>query len=173
MSSGPVQTDSSIRSAIDAANNAFMASVKGQDVEGIKSAYVPTARLMPAGVPDQIGREAIGNFFGGVLKSGVRDLKLATHEVSLTQIKQTGTVEKPCKEKTLNCNLDGLHILEIAGSFSFFLSWISRFFLSVLPAVLSARWSAVSSLCWARTVLWLTRDDTSSFGRRTQKITGS
>src|SRR5206468_12475919 len=55
------------RSAITAANKQWMAAIAGGHADSLALLYVPNARMMGAGSPTSVGREAIGRAFGAML----------------------------------------------------------------------------------------------------------
>lgn len=75
-------TEAEVRSAIEAQNARFGEAVRAGDTAAIAQLYTPDGAALPPNQPAVTGTEALAAFWGQVLDSGVRDVKLTTEEVA-------------------------------------------------------------------------------------------
>ena len=69
------------RSAIAAANKQWMAYIASGRADSLALVYAPNARMMGAGSPTSVGREAIARAFGGMMQIGAWTIQLHTDSV--------------------------------------------------------------------------------------------
>ena len=67
-----------IRQEIEARNREFVAAFNRGDAAGVAAAYTEDARLLPPGGEPLSGRQAIQQFWQGVMGMGVRGVELHT-----------------------------------------------------------------------------------------------
>ncbi len=81
------------RTAIAAANKQWMAYIAGSHADSLALVYATNARMMGAGTPTSVGREAIGRAFGEMLQAGAWTIELHTDSVfaSGPLVVETGT----------------------------------------------------------------------------------
>lgn len=70
-----------IRPQIESANRGFMTAFKAGDAAGLANLYTPSAQLLPANSDFVRGKDAIRQFWQGVLDIGIKEVKLETLEV--------------------------------------------------------------------------------------------
>ena len=68
----------SVRQEIEARNREFMAAFNRGDAAGVAAAYTEDARVLPPGSEPLSGRQAIQQFWQGVMGMGVRGVELRT-----------------------------------------------------------------------------------------------
>jgi uncharacterized protein (TIGR02246 family) len=73
----------SARSAIEAVNERYVAAYNAGDVATFARVYAPDATLMPSNSAPIQGHEAIGKFWQGGWKMGIRNVKLTTTELDV------------------------------------------------------------------------------------------
>ncbi|CAN5136027.1 hypothetical protein BH24PSE2_BH24PSE2_04330 [soil metagenome] len=69
------------RQAIDEANAKLIALQKDGDAAGMAEMYTEDATLLPAGGPKSQGRDAIREFWAGMIGPGLDDLELVTEDL--------------------------------------------------------------------------------------------
>jgi len=69
------------RTAILAANKQWMAAIAAGRADSLVLVYASNARMMGAGTPTSVGREAIGREFGEMFKIGAWKIQLHTDSV--------------------------------------------------------------------------------------------
>ena len=67
--SAPAALSAADLTGIRAADSAFMAAANAGDVDAVVAVYASDAVLLPPNLPPQRGRNAIRNFWGGLLKA--------------------------------------------------------------------------------------------------------
>jgi uncharacterized protein (TIGR02246 family) len=70
-----------VRQEIEQRNREFVAAFNRGDAAGVAAAYVTDARVLPPGGVMVSGRQAIQQFWQGVMGMGVREVDLRTQEV--------------------------------------------------------------------------------------------
>jgi ketosteroid isomerase-like protein len=80
-----VQDDSAARAAIDATNRRFEAALNaGDPARAARETYTADARVLPPDMPMVRGREALEQFWVGVVASvGVKEVRLSTNELQV------------------------------------------------------------------------------------------
>jgi uncharacterized protein (TIGR02246 family) len=74
-------TSTEVQAAIEAANEVFMATFNRGDSAVLAELYTENGQLLPAGSDFVTGREAIQNFWQGVMDMGIKSANLETIEV--------------------------------------------------------------------------------------------
>jgi uncharacterized protein (TIGR02246 family) len=74
-------TSTEIRAAIEAADEIFMATFNRGDAAALADLYTENGQLLPVGSDFVTGKEAIRNFWQGVMDMGIKSAKLETIEV--------------------------------------------------------------------------------------------
>lgn len=70
-----------VRQEIEQRNREFVAAFNRGDAAGVAAAYIEDARVLPPGGAMVSGRQAIQQFWQGVMGMGVREVDLRTQEV--------------------------------------------------------------------------------------------
>jgi uncharacterized protein (TIGR02246 family) len=78
----PAPSLDDVRAAIEAQNRAFGEAVRAGDTAAIGSLYTADGAVLPPNAARASGREAITEFWSGVLASGVANAVLTTEEVA-------------------------------------------------------------------------------------------
>ncbi len=74
-------TRSGIREEIVRANEKFMETYRRGDARGMGELYTEDAQLLPPNSDFVRGKQAIGDYWGGAMDSGIRSVSLHTGEV--------------------------------------------------------------------------------------------
>jgi uncharacterized protein (TIGR02246 family) len=74
-------TSTEVQAAIEAANEVFMATFNRGDTTALADLYTENGQLLPAGSDFVTGKEAIRNFWQGVMDMGIRSVNLESIEV--------------------------------------------------------------------------------------------
>jgi uncharacterized protein (TIGR02246 family) len=72
-----------VRTAIESANQTFMAAFKRADAAAIAACYTRDAQLLPANSDVVQGLEAIREFWQGALELGMTEVRLETRELDV------------------------------------------------------------------------------------------
>ena len=70
-----------LQTAVQAANNNFMAAFNRGDATGVAACYTADARLLPPGGTMMIGTASITAFWQGAMNMGIKTAKLETKEL--------------------------------------------------------------------------------------------
>jgi uncharacterized protein (TIGR02246 family) len=74
-------TSTGVQAAIEAADEIFMATFNRGDTAALADLYTENGQLLPAGSDSVTGKEAIQNFWQGVMDMGIRSVNLEPIEV--------------------------------------------------------------------------------------------
>ena len=74
-------TSTEIRATIEAADEIFMATFNRGDAAALADLYTENGQLLPVGSDFVTGKEAIRDFWQGVMDMGIKSAKLETIEV--------------------------------------------------------------------------------------------
>jgi uncharacterized protein (TIGR02246 family) len=74
-------TPTGVQAAIEAANEVFMATFNRGDTAALADLYTENGQLLPAGSDFVTGKEAIQNFWQGVMDMGIKSANLESIEV--------------------------------------------------------------------------------------------
>src|SRR2546426_2698012 len=80
-SAGRAGEAAAARTAILAANKQWMAAIAGGHADSLVLVYATNARMMGAGTPTSVGRQAIGRAFGEMFQIGAWKIQLHTDSV--------------------------------------------------------------------------------------------
>jgi len=96
-------SDDPVRTAIEAANAAFIDSLLAGDASGVAEMYTPDARVMSPGGEVAVGRDAIRTAWQQTIDAGVKSVELTTdtvdHEGDLAA--ETGGLRLEMKDGTV------------------------------------------------------------------------
>jgi uncharacterized protein (TIGR02246 family) len=79
--SQPIVAQADIRSAIEQANEEFMATYRRGDARGMAELYTEDGQMLPPNSDFVTGRPALQAMFQGLMDAGVREIRLHTGEV--------------------------------------------------------------------------------------------
>lgn len=71
-----------VRGQIEAVNKKFMSAVKQGDARALAALYTADAQLLPPASDVVQGTQAIADFWGAGMKSGIAEVELTTREVT-------------------------------------------------------------------------------------------
>ena len=74
-------TSTEVQAAIKAANEVFMSTFNRGDAGALAELYTENGQLLPAGSDFVTGKEAIQNFWQGVMDMGIKSARLETIEI--------------------------------------------------------------------------------------------
>jgi uncharacterized protein (TIGR02246 family) len=78
----PAPSADEVRAAIEAQNRAFGDAFRAGDAAAVAALYTDDGEVLPPNAPIAAGREALAQFWGGVLATGVAGAVLTTEEVT-------------------------------------------------------------------------------------------
>lgn len=74
------QNEASVPEAIQQTNQQFMEAVRRRDAAGMAAVYTESASILPPNAAARTGRDAIREFWQGILDLGVAEVRLETIE---------------------------------------------------------------------------------------------